>query len=131
MYMVILSILSIYLRGYDFLGLLHSRLVFQCVLVQDEFRGAVEGSCIIALRCAPRNPAHNSISEYIPVYTCIYQSVHSIKQYIPVCTVSGQVYPSIYQYTLVYTIYWSVLSIFWYIQLCTVPGQVPGTFQGT
>ena len=38
MYMVILSILSIYLRGYDFLGLLHSPLVFQCVLVQDEFR---------------------------------------------------------------------------------------------
>ncbi len=38
MYMVILNILSIYLRGYDFLGLLHSPLVFQCVLVQDEFR---------------------------------------------------------------------------------------------
>ena len=38
MYMAILSILSIYLRGYDFLGLLHSPLVFQCVLVKDEFR---------------------------------------------------------------------------------------------
>ncbi len=117
MYMVILSILSIYLRGYDFLGLLHSPLVFQCVLVQDEFRGAVEGSCIIALRCAPRNPAPNSISEYIPVYTCIYQSVHSITQYIPVCTVPGQVYPSIYQYTLVYTGLYSVyLGIYYSVQ---------------
>ena len=79
--------------------------------------GAVEGSCIIASRCAPRNPAHNSISEYIPVYTCIYLSVHSIKQYIPVCTVPGQVYPSIYQYTLVYTgLYTVYLGIYYSVQ---------------
>ena len=77
----------------------------------------MEGSCIIASRCAPRNPAHNSISEYIPVYTCIYLSVHSIKQYIPVCTVPGQVYPSIYQYTLVYTgLYTVYLGIYYSVQ---------------
>ncbi len=84
---------------------------------QPSGSGAVEGSGIIASRCAPRNPAHKSISEYIPVYTCIYLSVPSIKQYIPVCTVPGQVYPSIYQYTLVYTgLYTVYLGIYYSVQ---------------
>ena len=102
---------------------------------QPSGSGAVEGSGIIASRCAPRNPAHKSISEYIPVYTSIYQSVHSIKQYILVCTQYISVYTGISRYIpdiLLYTsISWSVHSLSRYILLCTVPRQVPWTFPGT
>ena len=76
--------------------------------------------------CAPRNPAHKSISEYIPVYTSIYQSVHSIKQYILVCTQYISVYTGISRYIpdiLLYTsISWSIHSLSRYIPVCTVPG---------
>ena len=53
---------------------------------QPSGSGAVEGWGIIESRCVPRNPAHNSISEYITVKIGIYQSVHSIYRYILIYT---------------------------------------------
>jgi hypothetical protein len=87
---------------------------------------------IIALRCAPRIPAHNSISEYIPVYTGIYQSVHSIYRYIPVCTVHAQVYAAIYAvYTSIYRRYIPVCTQYIPVYTCLYsPWASPRDFPG-